>query len=97
MVRSDKVLHCLRQQLYQLVLATTDDGVETTLRVCANVKAEFPETKLAIIALRNEYIPNEQAVDVVIREQYSPGRFLAIVKKLMEAAGGQSLPASTGK
>jgi CheY-like chemotaxis protein len=95
--RSDEAVARLVEETYQLVLATTDDGVDTALKVCATVKKSFPDVKVAIVAHRAEYVPATACADAVIREQYSPGRFLAKVKKLMEASGEQSLPASTSK
>jgi len=95
--RHDEVLACLEQEAFQLLLATTDDGVQAALSVCATVKERWPDIKIAVVARRAEYIPEKICVDDIIRVQYTPGKFLARVKRLMDAAGGQSLPASSAK
>ncbi|MGZ4789571.1 MAG: hypothetical protein ACXVZX_13725 [Terriglobales bacterium] len=94
-VRHAEVLECLRRERYQLVLTTTDDGMQAVTDVCAKVREHFPDVKVAVVAQRSEYVPGQDCMDAVIRQQHSPAKFLSIINKLMEMAGGQS--ASIGK
>ena len=82
---------------YQLILLSSDDGIGSTLELCVRLKAIAPEARVAVIAQRSEYVPASPDIDIVIREQHSPGRFLAAVKKLVEAPRAQTFSAADGE
>lgn len=96
--RIDDALRQLESDDYQLILVPTERGSAETLEFCEQLKNRFPELCIAVIAQRAEYIPLSNSVDAVIREQHSPGRFLAAVKKLLDIGSGneQSFSASDG-
>lgn len=81
---------------YDLALIPTENGVAATLEYCAQMKRILPELRVAIIAQRAEYVPPGDSADAIIREQHSPARFLAAVKRLLEtsAMDGKSFSAS---
>jgi len=84
---------------YDLALIATEDGVPATLDCCEKMKRIVPRLRIAVIAQRSEYVPPSQAVDAVIRQQYSPGKFLASVKRLLDDAplGKESSAAAEGE
>ena len=79
----------LSEDDYQLALVSTENGVAATLAFCETVKSNFPDVRIVVVAQRAEYIPANDFVDAVIREQHSPGRFLAAVKRLIDAGNSQ--------
>lgn len=82
---------------FKLALLSTDGGIPSTLELSGTLKKVDPEMKIAVIAQRSEYVPLDGAVAAVIREQHSPGRFLAAVKKLMDGDGDRLFSATEGK
>jgi CheY-like chemotaxis protein len=88
----------VRFSQFALVLIPTDSGIENTLALCENIKAVAPEMRVAVIADRAEYIPPNVAVDAIVRQQHSPGKFLAAVRRLLDISPlGQSHCAGNGK
>ena len=83
---SESVAETLRSAHFDLVLLPTDDGVNATLACCEEIKRHAPEMRVAVIAQRAEYVPPHPAVDAVIRQQYSPERFLATVRRLLDGS-----------
>jgi DNA-binding response OmpR family regulator len=73
----------LRKRHFQLVLLSTEMGARETLDLSARLLRIDPQVSIAVLAQRTEYVPGSDSVAVVIREQHSPGRFLAVVKKLL--------------
>ena len=84
---------------FDLALVPTELEVDSVLEFCRKLKSTNPQLRVAVIAQRAEYVPADSCIDVVIREQHSPGRFLAAVKKLLDVSlpGGQSFTAADGK
>lgn len=84
---------------FDLALVPTEPGVDAVLELCRNLKSKNPQLRVAVIAQRAEYVPADSCVDIVIREQHSPGRFLAAVKKLVDASlpNGHSFTAADGQ
>ena len=85
-VPREAVVEALRGVGFDLVLIPTDDGVDTTIACCEQIKRILPKICVAVIAQRAEYVPPNPAVDAVIRQQYSPERFLATVRKLIDGS-----------
>ncbi len=85
-VASEAVTDTLRSARFDLVLVPTDDGVDATLACCEQIKSIDPRICVGVIAQRAEYVPPHPAVDAVIRQQYSPERFLATVRKLLDGS-----------
>ena len=67
-----------------LILMSTDSGIEATLACCGAMKKIAPETRIAVIAQRAEYVPPDPAVDAIIRQQHSPRQFLAAIRRLLD-------------
>jgi hypothetical protein len=89
------ILLCRR---FALALISTDGGVDATLDCCEKMKTVAPGIRIAVIAERAEYVPPNTAVDAIIRQQHSPGRFLAAVARLLDVSPlGQSYSAKDGK
>lgn len=76
----------LQNGRFDLALLTTEDGVGATLACCEQVKSLAPNMRVAVIAQRAEYLPPNPAVDAIIRQQYSPERFLATVRRLLDGS-----------
>jgi len=74
----------VEREHFQLALLATKGDAKETLELCVKLKRQDPRMRVAIIAQRTEYVPASECVDAVIREQHSPGRFLAAVKKLVD-------------
>ena len=70
---------------FQLVLVTTESGVAETLEFCRRLKANNPGLRVGILAQRAEYIPAGGCADIVVRAQYSPAKFLAAIRRLLES------------
>ena len=90
---------CDRARLNELalVLIPTDSGIENTLACCEKIKGAAPEIRIAVIAERAEYIPPNAAIDAIIRQQHSPGKFLTAVRRLLDISPlGQSHYAGNG-
>lgn len=88
----------LLSRCFALVLVSTEIGVDATLACCEKMKSVAPDTRIAVIAERAEYVPPNSAVDAIIRQQHSPGRFLAAVARLLDISPlGQSYSASDGQ
>ena len=91
---------CKRAYLNQfaLVLIPTDSGIDNALACCEKMKAAAPGTRIALIAVHAEYVPQNAPLDAIIRQQHSPGRFLAAVRRLLDISPlGQSHSAGNGK
>jgi hypothetical protein len=69
----------------QLVLVTSENGIDTTLAFCEQLKAAYPSMRVGILAQRADYIPSRSCADIVVRAQYSPAKFLAAVKRILES------------
>ena len=93
---SNETLRCLRQLSYDVVLATTESDVEACIEICRVVKQEFPQVRVGIVARGSDIVPDQVWIDAVIWQEGSPARFIAAVKKLVEA-GEQSHPASSAE
>jgi ActR/RegA family two-component response regulator len=74
----------LRNDHFQLALLSTEAGAEETLDLSARLRQINPHMRVAVLAHRAEYVPTTDSIAVIIREQHSPGRFLAVVKKLLD-------------
>jgi hypothetical protein len=74
---------------FHLVLVNTEHGVPATLEMCRRMKAARPEVRVAILAHGSENIPHEGCIDVVIRVQYSPAKFIGAINTLLESPEGQ--------
>ena len=74
----------LRSERFRLAMITTERGTAATLALCEELKSFDSEMRVAVLAQRAEYLPPHDCVDALIREQYSPGKFLATVQKLVE-------------
>ena len=88
----------LAENRFHLALLSTDDGAEEALRLSDRMKAEFPSMRIALVAQRAEYVPPNDTIDAVIRQQHSPGKFLAAIQRLIDAAtdGEESSTVSNG-
>jgi hypothetical protein len=84
----DQASTVLRSEAFQLVLVTTESGIENTLAFCIDAKTAHPSLRVGILAQKAEYIPLHSCADIVVRAQYSPAKFLAAIKRLLEAAPG---------
>jgi DNA-binding response OmpR family regulator len=84
--RMDQAMTALDAKDFQLVLITTEHGISETLAFCERLKAARPNLRVGILAQRAEYIPVNTCADVVVRAQYSPAKFLAALKRILEAA-----------
>jgi CheY-like chemotaxis protein len=91
---AEDALSCLRQDEYRLVLITTETSVPKTIELCEQMKSDYPNLGVALIAQRAEYIPSSHCIDAVIRSQYSPQKFLAAIRRLIDGkmAEGATLP-----
>lgn len=74
----------LRSERFRLALITTERGLDATLAFCEELKQLDEGMRVVVLAQRAEYLPPHPCVDALIREQYSPGKFLATVRKLMD-------------
>ena len=82
--RIEQAMNALNGNTYQLVLVTTESGIPETLDFCEQLKAANPNLRVGILAQRAEYIPPNTCSDIVVRAQYSPAKFLAAIKRLLE-------------
>ncbi len=76
----------LGENRFHLALLSTDDGAEETIELSEALKSHFPRMRIALVAQRAEYVPPSVAIDTVIRQQHSPGKFLAAIKRLIDTA-----------
>ena len=74
----------LERDGYQLVLITPEGTVEKSLAFCNEVKKSGPQARIVLIARRAEYIPPNDWVDALTREQSTPQQFLSIIRKTIE-------------
>ncbi len=75
----------LQSEHYDLMMVTPEDPAQDVLPFCVRVREDNPKLRIVLIARRAEYVPANPAVDAVIREQSSPGKLLAAVKRVVEA------------
>ena len=96
--KPDDIERELGRNEHQLALIGTDNGVAATLEICERMKNLAPELRIGVIAQRSEYVPANSCVDAIIREQHTPRKFLAAVKKLADVPepNDQSFLASEG-
>jgi hypothetical protein len=74
----------LSSNSFQLALVTTESGIPETLAFCEQLKGAHPGLRLGILAQSTEYIPLNSCADLIVRAQYSPAKFLAAVKRVLE-------------
>ena len=86
MISSEAVADSLQRARFDLVLIPTDDGVNATLACCEQIKRIDSKICVGVIAQRAEYVPPHPAVDAVIRQQYSPEKFLATIRNLLDGS-----------
>ena len=82
---------------FHLALLSTDGGAQATIPLSKKLKEVSPATRIAVIAQRAEYVPPSESVEAIIREQHSPGRFLAAVKKLVDGDRDRLFSATEGE
>lgn len=83
-VRSERAISELAGKDFQLVLVGTESGVIDTLEMCKQMKATRPGVRVGVLAKGTETIPSGSCVDVVIRVQYSPAKFIGAINTLFE-------------
>jgi CheY-like chemotaxis protein len=83
-VQIGQAFDALSTTTFQLVLVTTEKGIAETLGFCEHLKATYPNLHVGVLAQRAEYIPISSCADVVVRAQYSPAKFLAAIKRLLD-------------
>ena len=96
-VSADSANSLAAKEQFRLALLATDGGTQATVELCEGLKRLNPAMRIAVIAQRSEYVPASEAVAAVIREQHSPGRFLAAVKKLVEGDADQLFSTAEGE
>ncbi len=85
-VHIDQAFDVLKEKPFQLVLITTESGIPETLNFCEQLKNAQPDLRVGILAQRAEYIPPNHCSEVIVRAQYSPAKFLAAIKRLLDGA-----------
>jgi DNA-binding response OmpR family regulator len=90
----DDALSSLNEGAFRLVLITTESSVPRTLDLCGQIKSTYPNLRIGLLAQRAEYIPKHECIDAIIRTQYSPNKFLATIRHLMDGqlAEGAMVP-----
>jgi hypothetical protein len=79
----------LRSATYKAVLLATDvDGI-ALLDLCGRVKKAQPHARVGVLAQRAEYIPPNDCIDAIFRNQHSPGKFLSALRTLMSLSPGE--------
>lgn len=92
--RMDEALGLVGGEAYDLMLVTPEGEMVSVLEFCEQAHKKCAEMKIVLIARRAEYVPSTGAVHAVIREQSTPGRLLATIKKTIEGAAekGMAVP-----
>jgi hypothetical protein len=80
--------YALTEEDYSTVLLVSEGNLLDILSFCSVLKGKTPRPRTALLAGFTENVPNDAAVDAVIRTQHSPGKFLAMVRILTEMNGG---------
>ncbi len=73
----------LTAERFPLAVITTEHGPRETIEFCRELKSQAPNMRVLVLAQRAEYLPPDQCIDALIREQYSPGQFVAAVRRLL--------------
>jgi DNA-binding NarL/FixJ family response regulator len=73
----------LRTERFPLAVITTERGPQATLEFCRELKSQAPTMHVLVLAQRAEYLPPDSCIDALVREQYSPGQFVAAVRRAM--------------
>ena len=68
---------------FPLAVITTERGPQSTLEFCRELKSFAPMMRVLVLAQRAEYLPPDTCIDALVREQYSPGQFVAAVRRAM--------------
>jgi PleD family two-component response regulator len=74
---------------FDVVLFTSDGDLHKLFQFCAKLKKARPRAKLGVVAQRSEYVPGNECIDAVFRNQHSPGKFLAALRKLIDSGPGE--------
>lgn len=80
----DDALGRIANEPYDLMLVTPEDEMITMLQFCKQAHERRPEMRIVLIARRAEYVPSTDAVHAVLREQSTPGKLLAAVKRTID-------------
>lgn len=81
----------LTTERFPLAVITTEHGPQETISFCRELKTHAPYMRVLVLAQRAEYLPPDQCIDALVREQYSPGQFVSAVRRLLN--GGQPVAA----
>ena len=79
----DNALRQLSMEKFKLALITTEHGITRTIVLCEQLKSAQPELRVGVLAQHSDDIPST-CVDIVLRMQYSPAKFLAAIRIVME-------------
>lgn len=73
----------MAKERYDLVLIVNDGNTEEVAAFCREAKSSLPNIRTALLARWAENIPQDTPVDVVIRTNQHPGKFLADIKTIV--------------
>jgi CheY-like chemotaxis protein len=79
----------LTSEQYEVVLIATNADGPGMLDFCTKVRNVQPAARIGVVAQRSEYITPNDCIDAVFRNQHSPGKFLAAVRKLINLSPGE--------
>ena len=72
---------------FHFVLVASGAGLADTSEFCNQIRTRHPRLRIGVVAERGEKVPLEICADVVIRAQYSPGKFIGAINTVLMEDG----------